>query len=198
MARLHLGCFNCPADGWVNTDVTPHLRVARVPGLAWLLHRAGRMTAERYAEHRAGVFRRVRYLDATRPWPFADGAFEAIYSSHMLEHLPLRGARLCVAEARRCLRPGGVLRIAVPDLDAHIAEFRPEVAMSWAINLFEANESSEKNMHHFMYNFASMSELLREAGFGAIERRGFGEGRCPDVRVLDNRPESLFVEARAA
>jgi len=195
MARLHFGCFNSPQDGWINTDVTPHLYIARLPGLAWLLYRLGKMTRDRYAEHRDGTFKKVSRLDVTKQWPYADDAFEAICSSHVLEHLPLRGARSCLAESCRCLKKGGVLRISVPDLDAAISHYDPEHAMEWAIALFEADQGSEKNMHHFMYNFDSLRALLLSAGFAEVHRREYRQGLCPDLELLDNRPDSLFVEA---
>jgi SAM-dependent methyltransferase len=195
MSRLHFGCFNCPLDGWVNTDVTPHLRVAKIPGLSWLMHKLGLMSDERYEEHRKNIFKNIQYLNVTKPWSFQDGNFEAIYSSHVLEHLPLRGAKVCLAECYRCLKSGGVLRISVPDLDAFVRDFDPTQSMDWATKLFEANESSEKNMHHFMYNFVSLQTLLKSVGFSQVTRRDFQEGICPDVEKLDNRPGSLFVEA---
>jgi hypothetical protein len=46
-----------------------------------------------------------------------------------------------------------------------------------------------------MYNFESLKQLLQEAGFNRVLRRDYREGECPDVKHLDNRPESLFVEA---
>jgi SAM-dependent methyltransferase len=50
--------------------------------------------------------------------PFPDGHFDAVYHAHLLEHLaPAEAARL-LAECRRVLRPGGVLRVVVPDLEA--------------------------------------------------------------------------------
>jgi SAM-dependent methyltransferase len=195
MAKLHFGAFNCPRDGWVNTDVTPHLRIARVPGLAWALHKLNGISDGRYAEHRAGIFKRLKYLNVACPWPTSSDTFDAIYSSHVLEHLPLRGAKVCLAESFRCLKKGGILRISVPDLDKQIADYKPENAADWAVNLFEANETSEKNMHHYMYNYHSLSSMMHEAGFKIVMRRGFREGECPDVGDLDNRPESLFVEA---
>ena len=193
--KLHFGCFNCPREGWINTDVTPHIHVARVPGLASLLHKAGKLTDQRLDEHRRGVFRKLQYLDITRRWPFQNGSLSTIYSSHVFEHLTLHGARNCLSEARRCLRDDGLLRLSMPDLDSFINEYKPENSMLWATNLFEANERSEKNMHHFMYNFDSLSQLLKEAGFSRVLRRDYKVGDCPDVEHLDNRPESLFVEA---
>ena len=35
---LHLGCFDRPIPGWVNTDITPHLFIARVPLLPRAMH----------------------------------------------------------------------------------------------------------------------------------------------------------------
>jgi len=195
MNRLHFGCFNCPRDGWLNTDVTPHLFIARVPGLAWLIRKLGKMSEERYQEHRRGIYRKASYLNVSKPWPYKNDVFEAIFSSHVLEHLPLLGVKACLSESYRCLAQGGVLRISVPDLDAHIKEYDPSQSMDWAINLFEANERSEKNMHHFMYNFESLRAILLSAGFTDVHRRDYQRGLCPDVETLDNRPGSLFVEA---
>lgn len=49
--------------------------------------------------------------------PFADGCFDAVYHSHVLEHFDRpQGARL-LAECFRVLRPGGTLRVVVPDLE---------------------------------------------------------------------------------
>jgi predicted SAM-dependent methyltransferase len=193
--KLHFGCFNCPREGWINTDVTPHIQVARVPGLAWFLHKAGKLTDQRLDEHRRGVFRKLQYLDVTRRWSFQNASLSTIYSSHVFEHLTLHGARNCLSEARRCLSDDGLLRLSMPDLDLFISEYRAEESLHWATNFFEANERSEKNMHHFMYNFVSLRQLLQEAGFNRVVRRDYREGECPDVEHLDNRPESLFVEA---
>ncbi|MFK7759473.1 MAG: methyltransferase domain-containing protein [Phycisphaerales bacterium] len=56
-------------------------------------------------------------IDATKPLPFADDSFDAVYHAHMLEHLtPDAGQRL-IMECARVLRPGGVLRVTVPDLE---------------------------------------------------------------------------------
>jgi len=55
--------------------------------------------------------------DLRRGFPYTDGTFDAVYGSHVLEHLrPAEGA-LLLRECFRVLRPAGVARIVVPDLE---------------------------------------------------------------------------------
>ena len=49
---------------------------------------------------------------------FADGHFDCVYSAHLLEHLPRHGAGAFLRECLRVLRPGGLLRLVVPDLES--------------------------------------------------------------------------------
>ncbi|MGE9985068.1 glycosyltransferase [Desulfovibrio sp. SGI.169] len=49
--------------------------------------------------------------------PFADASFEAVYQSHVLEHFPREQAPAFLRECFRVLRPGGILRVVVPDLE---------------------------------------------------------------------------------
>jgi SAM-dependent methyltransferase len=198
MRKLQLGAFNYPCDGWLNTDVTPHLFISRVPLLPQAMHRLGMLSDERLSEHQAGTFRKLRYLNLDKRWPFKPGSFDAIYSSHVLEHLPLDTARSCLQEARRCLASGGVVRTALPDLDIYLARYDRENSFDWAVSLFEADKKGAKNQHKFMYNFESFRRLATEAGFTRIERCSYRQGRCPDVERLDNRPDhSLYVECFA-
>ena len=55
-------------------------------------------------------------LNATRPFPLPAGVFDYVFSEHMIEHLPLDGARCMLSECFRVLKPGGHLRLATPDL----------------------------------------------------------------------------------
>jgi SAM-dependent methyltransferase len=105
--KLHVGAFDAVLDGWLNTDVTPHMLVGRVPGMARALRAAGRLSDERWEAHRAGVFRRLRYLDLTQPLPYPDASFEAAFGQHVLEHLTAAEGEALVRELWRVLRPGG-------------------------------------------------------------------------------------------
>jgi predicted SAM-dependent methyltransferase len=59
----------------------------------------------------------VRQHDLRRGLPYDNGRFDAVYHSHVLEHLTPEDAATLLAECGRVLRPGGVLRVAVPDLE---------------------------------------------------------------------------------
>lgn len=194
--RLQLGAFDQVPAGWVNTDITPHLFVARVPGLAWILHRLGVIGPERYAAHRAGVFRSLRYLDVSRRFRFADQTFECVYASHMLEHLDPGVAEQCLREVHRVLRTGGVLRLAVPDLDGVIAGYDPADPDTFLDGLYEGHSDrrSRASRHKWQYNGASLKTLLERVGFREVQRCGYREGRCPDLDQIEIRQWSLFME----
>ncbi len=49
--------------------------------------------------------------------PFEDESFDVVYHSHLLEHFPKRFAPLFLKECYRVLKPGGIIRIVVPDLE---------------------------------------------------------------------------------
>lgn len=50
------------------------------------------------------------------PLPFDDGEVDFICSEHFFEHLLLADAAILMEECARVLRPGGVIRVACPDL----------------------------------------------------------------------------------
>jgi hypothetical protein len=49
--------------------------------------------------------------------PFSDNSFDAVYHSHVLEHFNKIDGENLIKECFRVLKPGGVLRVAVPDLE---------------------------------------------------------------------------------
>jgi SAM-dependent methyltransferase len=195
--KLQLGAFDRVQPGWINTDVTPHMIVARVPGLPWLLHRLGLVNEERYAAYRSGAFRSLRYLDLTRRFPFPDASLDAIYGSHVFEHLHTDVAEHCLRECRRVLRPGGILRIAVPDLDNMVAHYDPDDpdAFLWGIYQGGGSDDMGTARHWWHYNARSLAALLRAVGFSDVRRCEFRQGRLPDVEAIEHRDWSLFMEA---
>ena len=193
--KVHLGCFDQQIPGWINTDITPHIFVSRIPALPFLLHKAGLLSHERYQQHKNDVFRNVFYLNATAKFPFEKCTVDYVFCSHFLEHLYPVGAQFCIAEVFRILKQGGIFRVAVPDLDAIIMKYNPTKSDEFCQGFFEAKQKRDKNQHHWHYNEIALSRILREAGFRKVYRCEFQQGNCVDVEIIDNRSESLFMEA---
>lgn len=194
MIKLQLGCFDTPFDGWYNTDVTPHIFVSRIPLLPSLLHVAGIMNDLRYQQHRSGIFRRVHYLNARKAFPFAAGRVDAVYSSHMLYNFSQADAVRCVREIHRVLVPGGILRLAMIDLDDLVRRYDPHRPDDFLEPIYQPTVRGRKNRMQWSYNEWSLSAMLKNAGFRYVARRKFREGECPDVDRIDHRPDSLFME----
>ena len=49
--------------------------------------------------------------------PFENDRFEVVYHSHVLEHFPKEKAVLFIKECYRVLKKGGIIRVAIPDLE---------------------------------------------------------------------------------
>jgi predicted SAM-dependent methyltransferase len=56
-------------------------------------------------------------------FPYPDARFDVVYHSQVLEHIPKDKAAGFLRECRRVLRPGGVLRVVVPDLENIAREY---------------------------------------------------------------------------
>jgi predicted SAM-dependent methyltransferase len=153
------------------------------------------MSQERYRQHVQGVFRQVRYLNVGTRFPLSDASVDCVYSQHLLEHLYPEVAKSCLSESFRVLKPGGILRVCIPDLDLMVRGYDSSNPEPFLDAIFEGRQARDKNRHHWHYNKVSMEALLKSVGFPQIFTCGYREGRCPDLASVENRPESLFMEA---
>jgi predicted SAM-dependent methyltransferase len=193
--RLHLGAYNCPVDGWINTDISRQILLARMPFAPAIAGRLGLITQAQTADHQRGVWRKVHYLNLARRFPFEDGTVDYIFSSHVLEHLPRPVAENFARECSRVLKPEGVARVAVPDLDLIVQQYDSENPDATVQRIFELGHNG-KDRHWWMYNKRSLTDLLLSSGFATVSLMRYREGRCPDLEFLDNRPDqTLFIEA---
>jgi ubiquinone/menaquinone biosynthesis C-methylase UbiE len=194
--KLHIGAFNKGIEGWINTDITPHLWIAHVPLFPFLLHKLGKMTDERYAEHKVKVFNTLKYLDLTKSLPYPSESIEAIFSSHVLEHLFMDEVEKLILEFARVLKTGGVCRVVVPDLEKIIAKYDVNDPREFLTDIFEISKRGEvKNSHHCGFTGKFLISLFSNAGFSKCSVLQYQTGNCPDIDKLDNRPDSIFFEA---
>jgi hypothetical protein len=97
------------------------------------------------------------------------------------------------------LRPGGVLRINVPDLTPWIAALVAGDTERGLDGFFPRSSRDDANplgRHRYMYDFELLNRLLVAAGFTEIKRCERRDGNVPDLMRLENRSEDgLYVEA---
>lgn len=61
--------------------------------------------------------------DLMQPLKYTENTFDAVYHSHVLEHMPKRYVPVFLRECWRVLKPGGILRVVVPDLECAAREY---------------------------------------------------------------------------
>jgi predicted SAM-dependent methyltransferase len=138
--------------------------------------------------------------------PLETDSIDYITSIHALPELPYPDLVPALAELRRVLKPGGVLRLALPDLDRAIAAYQrgdheyfdvPD-ADARSIGAKFVTQMTWYGYSHTLFVYDFVEELLERAGFAQITRCQYKQtaSRWPDIAELDNRErESLFVEA---
>lgn len=145
--------------------------------------------------------RKVTRHDLRFPLPYPDQSFTGVFTEHCMEHLHANEVFRLMREICRVLKPGGVLRCAVPDLEKYINFYvgkpvDPEFSMY--SSGCEAIWSLTQNWGHIsVWDANMMTQKLREAGFSEAHQVGFREGRNPDLLIdqESRRWESLYVEA---
>lgn len=198
--RVNLGSGLVVAPGWFNIDVNGMEYVAKLPERAQRAVHARTESREWFTPDEY-----VRNLNTTRHVhhglqygvPFADGSVDAILTSHTVEHFHPEDAKALLKDACRALKPGGRIRVSVPDLRMAMRLMEHPDTVKQGLSYFFADPKLPPFAHHrYMYDALLMEELLHEAGFREVRVCGFREGQVPDLDVLDVKPdESLFVEA---
>jgi predicted SAM-dependent methyltransferase len=135
--------------------------------------------------------------------PFPTGSVDAIFHEHMLEHLDLRAGFAFSRECLRVLKPGGILRVAVPDAGALLHSYAGTADPGWAESrptpMLAVNALFYEHAHRAMYDAQTLTLMLRAAGFAHASQSEFGAGDLqpsPDSPI--RRDGTLYVEARKA
>ena len=107
-----------------------------------------------------------------------DNTVSLVYSSHMLEYLDRTEACAVLQEWCRVLRPGGTLRLAVPDFES-MAKLYLEgtIKLSNMLGpLYGKMPMADATIYHkTVYDFESITTLLEEVGFTDVRRYDWRE-----------------------
>lgn len=187
--KLQIGCGGNMLDGWLNTGIS-------------------------FKEAWHGV-----YLDAGKSFPLSDESFDYVYSEHLFEHLTYNQGVNMLKESYRILKPGGVIRIATPDLKFLLGlykepekplhkeymEFSVRKSEMPAIPVYVINQFHTSWGHQIIYDQETLGQLLKDIGFKDIKACEVGESVHTDLQNLEahfkvftkefNQLETMILEA---
>ncbi len=155
----------------------------------------------------------VIYLDATKPFPFPSASFDYIHCEHMIEHISQRDGLNMLKECRRVLKPGGVLRLATPDLAFILGLYQnasedQKKYVEWVTAKFLPEQTEAKASlvinnafrawgHQFIYDAENLEQALRKAGFTEIVREKYNQSRHEPLRGIEKHGLNVGNEQMA-
>ena len=194
---LNIGCgYKAPA-GWLNVDSSPTARIEKLPLVGALLGKLSGNPMQFPDNVRYGNIISGRFLP--------DDSVDAVYASHVLEHLALNDMRSALANIYRMMRPGGTIRAIVPDLaaraEAYVIRARAgdvDAAESFMRSCYLGRETRPRGLignvrsvfggsdHLWMWDEASMRRELERVGFTDIRRASFGDSPDPMFAAVED------------
>lgn len=197
---VNLGCGMHCLQGWLNIDGSlTALLGTKSRFLNKILYRlAGSSqyyTFEIFNE--VIVNKKLRWYNLVDGIPLKDTSIDVVFTSHFLEHLSKTDGYRLLQESFRVLKPNGLIRIAVPDLDIAIKKFNAGEIESTQDLFFYTSEDCDFSAHKYNYTFDTLKNKLEKIGFKNVIKCNYQEGECPDIGYLDVYPDhSLYVEAK--
>lgn len=148
------------------------------------------------------------FLDAAERLPFPSDSLSTIHCEHFLEHLEFEDALSCLTELHRTLKPGGLLRLIVPDLNvycqayvlknqAFFDELRYLGGSSQPLDTHAKVLNQMFRMggaHHFAWDEDTLTLELRKIGFNKVARSSSADNTTGiDAQDDWRTTESLYL-----
>ncbi|MEM9364716.1 MAG: methyltransferase domain-containing protein [Planctomycetota bacterium] len=194
---VNLGCGPCAeVTNWQDYDGSWNLLASKLPGFL-------RVPINRLVRRKHAWPSHVKYVNLLKKLPFQDESVEAVYASHVWEHLYYCEAEHATAEVFRILSPGGTLRLAVPNLHDYVCDYMQSHGSQEAASRlnerlhFRANSRPRRahqrvyealtdfHSHKFMYDVESLKRLLTQSGFEQVEQKNCMESEIPEISEIE-------------
>ncbi|MFI5735123.1 class I SAM-dependent methyltransferase [Kribbella sp. NPDC051587] len=140
---------------------------------------------------------------------FTDCSIEVIYASHVLEHFGRHEYLRVLKEWYRVLRPGGLLRVGVPDFRSIAEEYASghlENGLRDLIGLCVGGQRDDYDYHKMVFDEVILTGAFEHAGFSRVQRwdwhdtehsslDDYTQAHLPHMNKKDGRLMSLNLEA---
>ena len=178
--KLQIGAGTVDYPGWLNTDIEP--------------------SSEQV------------YLDATKPFPLPDGSIQYIFGEHVIEHLSYDDGLAMLRECHRVLSSGGKIRLATPNLLKYLQLFQnPKTEEidrylvgklkwhDWPQTAHPETEILNLELHsfghQFVYDPATLSDSLAQAGFARVSQFAPGTSDDSQLQGVEARHENAGLRS---
>ena len=179
--KLHIGCGTVYKEGWINIDNNSDDNIKKLDFM-W---------------------------DLRKPLPFPENSVDFVYNEHFLEHLTADEGGGLIKNLMKILKPNGVLRIAMPDLEMSVKNYMNKNSLTenkdflkkYCLDFIKTNAEA-LNIdfrwwgHQWLYDWEELERRLKEAGCIKIKKCKLNESEYPELRNLETRGEasSLIAE----
>ena len=121
---------------------------------------------------------------------FADGSFDAVYGSHVLEHVGYQKALdETIRGIHRILKPGGKFFVSVPDLDVLCRLFVNEKLgvndRFFVMRMMFGGQMDDHDFHYVGLNADFLAHFLQNGGFRGVYR-------VPELGIFDDTSSMRF------
>tara|TARA_Y100001958_G_scaffold141725_1_gene117352 strand:- start:419 stop:1099 length:681 start_codon:yes stop_codon:yes gene_type:complete len=191
MIKLNLGDSRKVPKGWIFIDYSLASRIASIPILGWIVKHLKIFNNERPSN--------LFIHDLTKPLPWPDNSVDIIYSSHCIEHLNKDDGFNLLKECKRVLKPGGIIRIVVPDfryiVDNYLEGKINSADFIEALDVLNYDGSSFiKKFYSFyfsyphkaMYDHDTLSDIFRSIDLTPTIKR-YNDSKIPDIHKVEIR-----------
>lgn len=112
----------------------------------------------------------VHYVHTVERLPmFTDNSVDLIYCCHCLEHLSHLEVPGVLTEWARVIKPGGTLRISVPDFDKILAIYQDTGKDMREIQaVLMGGQDYQYNFHKVAFSHSYLKGLMEKAGFTSV------------------------------
>lgn len=202
---LHIGCGLITPEGWINIDASPSLRLAKFPVLGrYIISMLGGPSWPNS----------VYYGDIVKGIKIKTGSCELAFSAHVLEHLSLSNFHPAVSNIYSYLKPGGVFRAIVPDLEKYINTYithRSNSSLSikaahefMSVSFighsgsrsgfyWRLKEAFSNSRHQWMWDEPSLVDAFSQHGFKNIRRCDYGEWSDPRFGAIEEESNHFYA-----
>ncbi|HVM87473.1 MAG TPA: methyltransferase domain-containing protein [Puia sp.] len=182
---VQYGCGLCAPKEWVNFDVSPTLRIQKIPILGKLIRNKLNTV---FPDN-------VRYGDIITGLPIKENSCDGVFCSHILTLLSLNEFRIALANTYKILKKGGVFRCVLTDLEKCARDYLKDlengnkyasfdfVGVTTSFGKKERPRGLKNliisyfgNSHPlWMWDYPSLSQELINTGFSDLRLANFGD-----------------------